>query len=259
VSDTGVSIIAGGDREAYRPTARGGMLYDASLAGHADESLFDPERWRHRGTVEQQPGGRGAITYLRDAAHRWVLRHYRRGGAVARLLDDRYLFSGADRTRAFREWRLLRELAARGLPAPRPVAARYLRAGLFYRADLLTVELPARLTLAAALREGELLAPRWVDIGRCISAFHAQGVRHADLNAHNVVLGPAHEVYLLDFDRGRIMPRGSWETAVLARLERSLRKVTRGLPADRFGAAQWEELLSGLQMAQRQTSDTRSS
>jgi 3-deoxy-D-manno-octulosonic acid kinase len=245
VSDTGVSIVAGGDPEEYRPTARGGMLYDASLAGHADESLFDPERWRRRGTVEQQPGGRGSITYLRDAAHRWVLRHYRRGGAVARLLDDRYLFSGAERTRAFREWRLLHELAARSLPAPRPVAARYVRSGLFYRADLLTVELPTRLTLAAALREGALDPRRWADVGRCIGAFHAQGVRHADLNAHNVVLGPTREVYLLDFDRGRIVRRGAWEAAVLARLERSLRKMTRDLPADHFGLPQWEQLLAG--------------
>jgi 3-deoxy-D-manno-octulosonic acid kinase len=245
VSDTGASIVADGDRETYRPTARGGMLYDASLAGHADESLFDPERWRSGGAVEQQPGGRGAITYLRDGPHRWVLRHYRRGGAIARLLDDRYLFSGAERTRAFREWRLLRELAARGLPAPRPVAARYLRSGLVYRADLLTVELPARLTLAAALRAGELPVPRWADVGRCIGAFHAQGVRHADLNAHNVVLGTARDVYLLDFDRGRIVPRGAWEAAVLARLERSLRKVTRGLPGNRFGPAQWDQLLAG--------------
>jgi 3-deoxy-D-manno-octulosonic acid kinase len=252
VSDTGASIVAGGDREVCRPTARGGMLYDASLAGHADESLFDPESWRRRGAVEQQAGGRGAITYLRDGARRWVLRHYRRGGAVARLLEDRYLFSGAERTRAFREWRLLRDLATRGLPAPRPVAARYRRHGLFYRADLLTVELPARLTLAAALREGKLDAQRWGDIGRCIGAFHAQGVRHADLNAHNVVLGPARDVYLLDFDRGRIVTRGPWEAAVLARLERSLRKVTRDLPGDRFGPSQWEQLLSGLKMARSQ-------
>jgi 3-deoxy-D-manno-octulosonic acid kinase len=225
------------------------MLYDASLAGHADESLFDPEHWRRRGTVERQPGGRGAITYLHDGAHRWVLRHYRRGGAVARLLDDRYFFCGAERTRAFREWRLLRELASRGLPAPRAVAARYRRTGIFYRADLLTVELPARLTLAAALRAGELPSSRWADVGGCIGAFHAQGVRHADLNAHNVVLGPAHEVYLLDFDRGRIVPRGAWESAVLARLERSLLKVTRDLPGGRFGPAQWQELVSGLKMA----------
>ncbi len=225
------------------------MLYDALLAGHADETLFDLDRWQREGEVERQPGGRGSIVYLRDRDRRWVLRRYRRGGAVARLLDDRYLFTGADRTRAFREWRLLRELVARGLPAPRPVAARYRRERLVYRAELMTVELPSRLTLTQALAAGPLDAERWNDVGRCIGAFHAHGVRHADLNAHNIVIGHDRDVYLLDFDRGRIVARGAWEAAVLARLERSLVKVTLALPADRFGATQWQQLLAGCEGA----------
>lgn len=245
MNDTGATIDAGDVREASRATTRGAMLYDASLAGQADESWFDLDRWQGPGAVERQPGGRGAIAYLRDGERRWVLRHYRRGGAVAGLLGDRYFYAGAGRTRAFREWRLLRELAALDLPAPRPVAARYRRHGLFYRADLLTVELPARLTLAQALATGPIAAERWADVGRCIGAFHAQGVRHADLNAHNVVMGPGRDVYLLDFDRGRIVARGAWETTVLARLQRSLVKVTVALPADRFGSAQWQQLLAG--------------
>jgi len=243
VNDTGATIVASDIREASRPTTRGAMLYDASFAGHADESWFDPDRWRDCGSVERQAGGRGAVAFLRGDGRRWVLRHYRRGGAVARVLDDRYLYTGADRTRGFREWRLLRELAVRGLPAPRPVAARYRRDGPFYRADLLTVELPSRTTLAQALASAPLPMERWSDIGRCIGQFHARGVRHADLNAHNVVLGPTRKIYLLDFDRGRIVARGTWEDAVLARLERSLVKVTHGLPAGRYGSEQWRLLL----------------
>jgi 3-deoxy-D-manno-octulosonic acid kinase len=225
------------------------MLYDASLPGQSQDDLFDLEAWRRHGTVEPQAGGRGAIVFLRDGARRWVLRHYRRGGAVARLLGDRYLYMGADRTRAFREWRLLRTLAALALPAPRPVAARYLRAGIFYTADLLTEELPSRLTLAQALAAGPLPTQRWADVGCCIGAFHARGVRHADLNAHNIVLGAGREVYLLDFDRGRIGARGDWEEAVLERLERSLRKVTRDLPPDRFGDGEWRALLDACRTA----------
>jgi 3-deoxy-D-manno-octulosonic acid kinase len=243
VNDTGATIVASDVREASRPTTRGAMLYDASLAGHADESWFDPDRWRDRGSVERQAGGRGAVTFLRDDERRWVLRHYRRGGAIARVLDDRYLYTGAERTRGFREWRLLRELAALGLPVPRPVAARYRRDGPFYRADLLTVELPSRTTLAQALALAPLPMLRWSDIGRGIGRFHAHGVRHADLNAHNIVLGVASGIHLLDFDRGRIVARGAWEDAVLARLERSLVKVTQELPAGRYGPKQWQWLL----------------
>jgi 3-deoxy-D-manno-octulosonic acid kinase len=166
-----------------------------------------------------------------------------------RLLGDRYLWTGADRTRAFREWRLLRELRAAGLPVPVPVAARYARRGLFYRADLVTEELPTRRTLAQALTAAPLDAATWRAVGACVGRLHAHGVHHADLNAHNLLLGPRGEVHVLDFDRGRIRPRGTWEQAVVERLQRSLRKVTAGLPPDRFDAAAWQALLLGLKDA----------
>ena len=230
-------------------TARGAMLYDASRCGQPDERMFECEPWRARGLLEEAAGGRGTVAFVRDGARRWVLRHYRRGGLVARLLDDSYLWSGADRTRAFREWRLLRELHGTGLPVPAPVAARYERSGLLYRADLITEELPTRLTLSQALATAPLDASTWRAIGACVGRLHAHGVHHADLNAHNLLLGTQGEVYVLDFDRGRIRPRGSWEQAVLERLQRSLRKITASLPADRFDDAAWQSLLAGLQDA----------
>ena len=70
-------------------------------------------------------------------------------------------------------------------------------------------------------------------------------MQHADLNAHNLLLGEQGAVYVLDFDRGLIRARGAWEHDVLSRLQRSLRKVTAGLPPDRFGAGQWQALLAG--------------
>jgi 3-deoxy-D-manno-octulosonic acid kinase len=222
------------------------MLYDASRCGQRDERIFERESWRARGVLEEAAGGRGTVAFVREGERRWVLRHYRRGGLVARLLDDAYLWTGADRTRAFREWRLLRELRAAGLPVPVPVAARYVRSGLIYRADLLTEELPARRTLAQALAEAPLDAKAWHAIGACVGRLHEHGVQHADLNAHNLLLGRDGEVYVLDFDRGRLRSRGTWEQAVLERLRRSLRKVTAGLPPDRFDDAAWQALLGGL-------------
>ena len=233
--------------EILAPTARGAMLYDASRCGQPDEWIFDREAWRARGVLEEAAGGRGTVAFVREGERRWVLRHYRRGGLVARLLDDAYLWTGAGRTRAFREWRLLRELRAAGLPVPVPVAARYVRSGLVYRADLVTEELPARRTLAQALAQSSLDAKAWRRIGACVARLHAHGVQHADLNAHNLVLGTQGEVYVLDFDRGRIRSRGAWERAVLARLQRSLRKVTANLPPDRFDDAAWRALLAGLE------------
>jgi 3-deoxy-D-manno-octulosonic acid kinase len=86
---------------------------------------------------------------------------------------------------------------------------------------------------------------RWRVVGACLRRFHEHGVQPADLNAHNVLLGRDGGVHLLDFDRGRLRERGAWEDAVLARLHRSLVKVTQGLPSDLFGYANWRALLAG--------------
>src|SRR3546814_1918769 len=50
---------------------------------------------------------------------------------------DQYVWRGADRTRSFAEFRLLRDLLKQDLPVPRPIAASYLREGPFYRASIL--------------------------------------------------------------------------------------------------------------------------
>lgn len=231
--------------ETLAPTARGAMLYDALRCGQPDERIFMHEYWRARDALHEAAGGRGTIAFIDAGERRWVLRHYRRGGLVAKLLGDRYLWAGADATRAFREWRLLRRLRAAGLPVPAPVAARYERVGLFYRADLVTEELPTRRTVAEALQSAPLDPAAWQAVGACVGRLHAQGVHHADLNAHNLLLGANGAVYVLDFDRGRIRPRGVWVQAVLERLQRSLRKVTAGLPSDRFDDAAWQALLQG--------------
>jgi len=238
------SVSAGPELELR--IARAAMLYDASRMDQPGFDAFERGYWRGRGALEEVAGGRGTVAFVRDAGRRWVLRHYRRGGLVARFLDDTYFYTGSARTRAHAEFRLLRRLREWNLPVPEPVAARYVRAGLVYRADLITEELPTRLTLARALESGPLDSATWRALGRCIARLHARGVQHADLNAHNLLLGAGGEVYVLDFDRGRIRERGAWEGRVLDRLRRSLEKVTRDLPAGRFGDAEWRLLLEGV-------------
>lgn len=226
-------------------TARGAILADASRleSRRPDDLLFETAHWRSRGALEETAGGRGSIAFLQASPRRnWVLRHYRRGGLVASLLGDRYLFTGEERTRSFREWRLLARLVELGLPVPPPVAARYLRAGPFYRADLVTEELPTRITLVQALAAAPLPAERWAGLGRCIGRFHAHGVHHADLNAHNLLIGTGDAVYVVDFDRGRVRADRGWQRSVLQRLHRSLLKVTGSMPAGRFGDAEWRTL-----------------
>ena len=240
-----------GDDAQFEPLAEGGILYDAARMRKPSAALFSREFWAARDALREVAGGRGSVCFIRPgdlslrADEGWVLRHYKRGGLAARVLSDRYLWLGAERTRCFREWRLLAELYRRGLPVPAPVAASYERSGMAYRADLITVQLPASRTLAQLLAQGSLSSRQWNDIGRTIARFHAQGVQHADLNAHNILLDADGAVYILDFDRGRLRERGAWENSVLARLQRSLEKVTAANPAQPFGPQQWQWVLEG--------------
>ena len=102
------------------------------------------------------------------------------------------------------------------------------RQGIAYRADLITVRLPGARSLEGALAAGPLDDARWAAIGRCLRRFHDAGVHHADLNARNVMLGDALEVWVLDFDRGRLRRPGPWRERVLDRLARSLAKSEKG-------------------------------
>jgi 3-deoxy-D-manno-octulosonic acid kinase len=101
-------------------------------------------------------------------------------------------------------------------------------------------------SLTARLAQNALPTMSWIAIGRCIRRFHDRGVCHADLNAHNILLGATEEaVYLIDFDRGRLRKPGLWCDSNLVRLRRSIEKVTYGLPEDRFTEADWHGLLDG--------------
>ncbi|MBC7984574.1 MAG: 3-deoxy-D-manno-octulosonic acid kinase, partial [Candidatus Obscuribacterales bacterium] len=119
-------------------TSAGAILYDSTRVGKPSDEIFTQDYWAARKTITARAGGRGGVLFLRDDQHHWVLRHYRRGGLVAKLIEDLYFWTGAERTRAFREWRLLYLLCQQGLPVPAPVATRYLRRHFWYRADLIT-------------------------------------------------------------------------------------------------------------------------
>jgi 3-deoxy-D-manno-octulosonic acid kinase len=233
--------------ERFERVTGGGILYDASRLRKPAAELFDTAYWRAQGGLQEVAGGRASVAIITAGAERWVLRHYRRGGFVARISRDSYFWLGESRTRSFAEWRLLAELRRRGLPVPAPIAARYVRGLLTYRADLITEHLPDSRTLADAITGTQLPREQWSAVGRTLAAFHREGVHHADLNAHNIMIehAVAPRVFLLDFDRGRIEPRGSWEQDVLARLRRSLEKIKAQRGTVAFGQEQWDWLVAG--------------
>ncbi len=241
-------MIKGGQRV---DTATGVMLADPHALGNArhepGESLFDPKHWSARGELAPVDGGRGSAWFIGNAENPWVLRHYRRGGFIARVTADQYFWLGEERVRAFVEWRLLAYLRQWGLRIPRPVAAWYRRVGLTYRCDLITRRIIDARSLSAALAMDALAQEGWQAIGRAIARLHAQGVDHADLNAHNILLDDNFNISIIDFDRGRLRAPGAWRMSNLARLSRSLAKISPSLPPGRFTPEAWRNLLVGYQ------------
>ncbi len=231
----------------------GTILFDAARAPQVDAEWFSPHRWRERGALRSQAGGRGGVNIIDTPAGEAVLRHYRRGGMVARLFGDRYLFTGGRRTRSAREFRLLAELGRRGLPVPAPIASRYVRHGLRYSADLITARIPHAATLAERLADGAFNADLAGRVGAMIARFHRVGAWHADLNAHNVLVSGA-DLYLIDFDRGRLRsPATHWQRANLARLKRSLVKLgARDAAGDTFDAEWWPALVEHYERSLRE-------
>ncbi len=250
--DGSVRIAGAGGAVLADPESLG---KDSGLAEVEVDALFDPAFWASRGKLAEVTGGRGAAWFIAAQPHPWALRHYRRGGFIARLSKDRYVWAGESRVRAFAEWRLLAELNRRGLPVPTPIAARYRRKGLLYRCDLITRRIADARPLSAVLSAAPLPESTWRAVGAVVGRLHAAGADHADLNAHNILLDGTGGVSVIDFDRGKLRvpgERGSrgwgnsgWRSRNLSRLRRSLLKISRNWPQDRFSPAAWEWLLEG--------------
>jgi 3-deoxy-D-manno-octulosonic acid kinase len=239
--------------ENLKKTKTGAVLYDPSVISGISEDRFSSAGWLHAEPVTGAHGaaGRGNTLYVGNVPRQFVLRHFMRGGLVRKLVRDRYLFTGEDKTRSFAEWRLLAKMADSGLRVPRPAAARYCRHGALYTADIITVRIPGVVPLSAYIAEAGADAGFWWSLGESIRQFHAEGVFHADMNAHNLQIDEHGALWMLDFDRGRLMSPGTWQQKTLSRLHRSLEKVRGMNPSLNFSNKHWEQFLEGYFSASR--------
>ncbi|QEP45140.1 3-deoxy-D-manno-octulosonic acid kinase [Ectothiorhodospiraceae bacterium BW-2] len=193
--------------------------------------------------------GRGSARFIRFQEQIVVVRHYLRGGGMAPLLGDNYLYTGWQRSRPVREVNLLHQLWRWALPVPRPVALQLVRHhALWWRGDLATLALPEVTPLLDHLCTTTLADELWREIGATLARFHRRGVYHADLNGRNILLDSEQKIWLIDFDRGQLRrPARRWQQANLQRLLRSLLKWQRQQPDFRFTPKHWQALLEGYQ------------
>jgi 3-deoxy-D-manno-octulosonic acid kinase len=198
--------------------------------------------------------GRGPAHVVESATGPLLVRHYRRGGAVASMLGDRYVRLG--RLRPFNELRVSGIARSRGVRTPPVAAAVVYPAGVFYRGDLATEYLAdtttlADLTFGPGRRNEPERLDAWRATGRLARAAADAGLVHADLNLRNILVAgnaDSPEPYLLDLDRCRVAGRASAgdRARMRARLHRSARKIAG--PAGPATDAEFEWFDEGFRM-----------
>ncbi|MDZ4858074.1 MAG: lipopolysaccharide kinase InaA family protein [Candidatus Hydrogenedentes bacterium] len=171
--------------------------------------------------------GRGALHRFPLKAGTAILREYRRGGAIQRLLPE-----GSIRNRPLQEWEVLHRLYEADFPVPEPLGVLWRRRiGLVYGA-IATRELNAT-DLLSYLSTDAPSSSEYASIleltGTAIRRMHDLGVYHADLHVGNILVSrTVDRVFIIDFDRARSGAITPLQCARnLLRLQRSF--VKRGL------------------------------
>ncbi|MDV6253314.1 3-deoxy-D-manno-octulosonic acid kinase [Vibrio sp. EA2] len=200
------------------------VWYDESVISEPEKALFDIEYWQSLNAVVGSATGRGTTWFVQLDTMQAALRHYRRGGLFGKLVKDNYWFSSWEKTRSAAEFQLLLTLTEAGVNVPKPIAARAVKTGLTYQADLLSQRIPNAKDLVSILQEQALPAEMYQKIGQEIAKMHNAGVNHTDLNIHNILIDVDEQVWIIDFDKCCQQAGSEWQKHNLDRLLRSFRK-----------------------------------
>jgi len=228
-----------------KPLRNGYLLSTESYNSKATESWFSPKYWQAKNAIVNSKQGRTTAWFYHYNDTVFVLKHFMRGGLIGKIISDQYLYTGLKNTRIFKEFKLLRQLHEKGLPAPVPKAAQVKVSGLIYRGDLITEAIKGAQSVCEICQTRPLDDAEVIEIAQTLGKFHNAGVYHADLNINNILLNDQGKAYLIDFDRGEFRePNTQWQQSNITRLKRSFDKEAQRWPQFHFSEANWEKLLS---------------
>ncbi|MGM9428247.1 3-deoxy-D-manno-octulosonic acid kinase [Hydrogenophaga sp. MI9] len=219
------------------------VWFDPQQLPSVDDTVFAAPSGDERALATGSGRGQAHRIALRDGEG--VLRHYRRGGLMARLSPDRYRAVAPARSRAMAEYTLLRRLRTWDLPVPAPVAARQVCRGLGYTADIVVAMIPGTRNVAQCLSDAPLASGAWRALGAAIRRLHDRQVFHSDLNCHNLLLDQEGRAWIVDFDKCAVRSGQAWKSQNLERLLRSLRKEQGRRSPFHWQEERWPDLLQG--------------
>jgi 3-deoxy-D-manno-octulosonic acid kinase len=130
------------------------------------------------------------------------------------------------------------------VPVPRPLAARAVKNGFIYQADILVEKIEGANDLVDVLMMSSLADYHYKHIGKVIRQLHDTGVCHSDLNIHNILLDDKDAFWLIDFDKCERRSGEGWKKKNLNRLRRSFLKEVKKRQIN-WQLSDWVYLIAG--------------
>nr|WP_238526921.1 3-deoxy-D-manno-octulosonic acid kinase [Glaciecola nitratireducens] len=239
---------------------------------------FDPSWLLTENLITNTASGRGLVYFFSVSGENCVLRHYYRGGLVAKVSTDKFIFRDVTQTRPYQELSLLAKLHDAGLNVPKPLAAKLQHTRFSYTADIITGTIPRAQELHSNILQQALEPSVWHQIGATLRKMHDLQACHYDINVKNVLLQQPNstlqqellgektpsvetsdqpsvksgdetqiKVYLLDFDGCKIRSGDAWKSANLARFKRSLEKQRAKFSPYYYDEDCWKSVVQGYQ------------
>lgn len=110
---------------------------------------------------------------------------------------------------------------------PVPVAARTHRSGIWWaKYDILVSYIENSSNLVNILKQRTLSSNEIAEIAKSVIQLAVNGVYHSDLNIHNLLIDDQGRIWIIDFDKSKLIPNGCVER-MLERLQRSFAKERR--------------------------------
>ena len=98
------------------------IQYDPNAFKNFSSKLFNIDYITKEGLIKSEISGRGKAYEIEFGGNRFILKHYIRGGFVAKISYDKYFFDTLSSSRAVKEYNFLNNLLSKDLPVPKPVA-----------------------------------------------------------------------------------------------------------------------------------------
>ena len=129
--------------------------------------LFNIDYISKEGLIKSVTDGRGKALELQYENKRYFLKHYIRGGLVAKVSYDKYILGSLASTRAVKEYNFLNIMNEKGLPVPQAAALQIIMSRFTYKADLITRKIENEGTLYEFIKNKKMNSRFMPDICSC--------------------------------------------------------------------------------------------